>query len=528
MVNDQTLEAIREADPELISDATRQDVNNWEELRNFRGTVYLVENDSDAIFLRQHGLFALPFMQGGNLLSSDQAALLEFQKVIIAIPNKSESIARGKQVIKIICETGKNKNFVRLAIPDQRGERVKDWHNQTIERGEKTLEAIENQAIVKPPMTAADIIQQCQEAGADDPNELIKNRVICKGGLGILAAETGCGKSSFIMQAAHYWGLGRTAFGLEPKHPFQTLIIQAENDIRDIEEEITGIYFEMGTVSQLGKPLIEKASSQVSIQESIFCGDDFINQLDEQIKATQPELVIIDPLLSFAGCDVSKQGEMTVFLRNHILPVVKKHNVALLFVHHKGKPDKKAATNPHYNGSYDFFGSSDIANAARYIINLERFTMTGTEKNIFRLSVPKRGNRLKWGSRYKFFEWADDGIYWKEVTDPATLDAIAEMIDNTAQAKENRAKAAAAEKKAREDAEKASRKTAILEMVRKAQADPPTKTDFISRIMASLGISKSLATGLIEELKAAGQLAIEEQKEKNRKIVRTPDSLQKS
>ena len=46
--------------------------------------------------------------------------------------------------------------------------------------------------------------------------------------------------------------------------------------------------------------------------------------------------------------------------------------------------------------------------------------------------------------------------------------------------------------------------------------------------MASLGISKNLATGLIEELKAAGQLVIEEQKEKNRKIVRTPDSLQKS
>jgi len=519
------LEAIAKHDPALAKEA-RDKVKDWDLLKQSPSeTVYLTESRSDAEFLTARGLLAIPFVEGGEIRKEEIASNLALRNVVIAISNTPESITQAENVQNIIFVSNdyERKDAVKIAMPKTPGQGATDWYNQTLESSCKLLAAIKETALIKPPMTAAEIIQQCQNNGADDPNELIKNRVICKGGLGILAAETGCGKSSFIMQAAHYWGLGKTAFGLEPKRPFQTLIIQAENDIRDIEEEINGVRFEMETASHFGKPLIDKASNQISIQESIFCGDTFVKQLDEQIKKTQPELVIIDPLLSFAGCDASKQGEMTVFLRNNILPVIKAHNIALLFVHHKGKPDRKAATNVHYNGSYDFFGSSDIANAARYIINLERFSMPGTEKNVFRLSVPKRGNRLKWGSRYKFFEWADDGIYWKEITDQATLDAIAEMIDTTAKAENNRA-GKKAEKKAREDAEKNSCKVAILEMARKSQTDPPAKTDFISRIMASLGISKNLAAGLIEDLQAAGQLIVEETNIKNKKIVRIPVS----
>ena len=483
--------------------------------------VYLTESREDTEFFYSRELTAAPFIQDdGNLLSSENAFQLSFRTVIIAIPNKPESIDRAEQAKAIITENARSRDIVKFAIPKNPGETVKDWYNQTLQGSSKTLEVIKQTDLIKPPMTAAGVLKKIETEGADDPNELIKNRVICKGGIGILAAETGCGKSSFIMQAANYWALGRTAFGMEPKQSFQTLIIQAENDWRDIQEEIAGVNYEMQTTSHLGKPLIEQANLKVSIQESTLSGDAFVNHLDEQIAETRPALVIIDPLLSFAGCDATMTGDITVFLRNKVLPVVKKHNIALLFVHHKVKPPRQAATNQNYNGSYDLFGSSDISNCARYIINLERFIMPGSEKYLFRLSVPKRGTRLKWPSRYKFFEWGDDGIYWKEVTDQATIDTFNKTFDNNAQAR----KQAEEEKKKRDRDEANTRhKVAILDMTRKSKADPPGKTEFISRIMAKLDISNHIATGLIEELKAAGQLLIEKQRGKNKLVIKIPN-----
>ncbi len=71
------------------------------------------------------------------------------------------------------------------------------------------------QSVSSPPplISMADLKTPPQE---NDPNELIKNRFFCKGGIMLLVAMTGVGKSSFSRQLALNFALGREMFGIVP------------------------------------------------------------------------------------------------------------------------------------------------------------------------------------------------------------------------------------------------------------------------------------------------------------------------
>src|SRR5215831_9109869 len=77
---------------------------------------------------------------------------------------------------------------------------------------------------------------------ANDPDELIKHRFLCKGGGLLLVGPTGHGKSSLSMQLMIKWALGQSVFGLEPARPLKSLLIQAENDDGDLGEMREGVF----------------------------------------------------------------------------------------------------------------------------------------------------------------------------------------------------------------------------------------------------------------------------------------------
>ena len=72
----------------------------------------------------------------------------------------------------------------------------------------------------------------------NDPNNVLGNRWLCKGGSCLFVGQSGIGKSSLAMQLAMNWALGRTSFGITPKRPLKSLIIQAENDFGDVAEMV--------------------------------------------------------------------------------------------------------------------------------------------------------------------------------------------------------------------------------------------------------------------------------------------------
>jgi RecA-family ATPase len=225
----------------------------------------------------------------------------------------------------------------------------------------------------------------------NDPKSLIGNRWLCEGSSLLITGPTGVGKSSFIMTLAVDWALGERPFGLAPKRPLKTLIIQAENDEGDLATPLQGLLssrdLNKAQIGELNKRIIFK-------QVATKTGEAFADYLRAQVEKHKPDIVIADLLLSYAGCGLSDQEGMSKFLRSEIQPILNETGVILAFVHHTSKP-------PRPNGSsnsdkeerrsiYDSLGTTDLTNWAREIVTI---SYEDWENRIFKLEFQKRAKR---------------------------------------------------------------------------------------------------------------------------------------
>ena len=106
------------------------------------------------------------------------------------------------------------------------------------------------------------------------------------------------------------------------------------------------------------------------------------------------DCVWIDPILGFAGVDLSDQEAASHFLRHIIQPVLQDTGVILFSVHHTTKPAKDKSSSLAdlaYAGS----GSAELANWHRAVMVLTKDpTAEGMEEQPFyTLRIPKRGGR---------------------------------------------------------------------------------------------------------------------------------------
>jgi len=140
------------------------------------------------------------------------------------------------------------------------------------------------------------------------------------------------------------------------------------------------------------------------------------------IDADRPDVVWVDPLLSFAGIDVSKQDQVTPFLRELITPVLESTGVVMIGVHHTGKPKDSKATRDWtaIDWAYAGIGSSELVNWARAVMLLRP-----VENRTFELKLAKRGSRAgathadgspAYGSVW--LQHATGRIYWDQVNPP--------------------------------------------------------------------------------------------------------------
>jgi hypothetical protein len=96
----------------------------------------------------------------------------------------------------------------------------------------------------------------------NDPKSLIGNWWLCEGSSLLITGPTGVGKSSFIMTLAVDWALGDRPFGLTPRRPLKSLIIQAENDEDDLATPLQGLLssrnLNKAQISELNERIIFK------------------------------------------------------------------------------------------------------------------------------------------------------------------------------------------------------------------------------------------------------------------------------
>jgi hypothetical protein len=242
-----------------------------------------------------------------------------------------------------------------------------------------------------PPPKARKLTELVLPADGD-PNELLKHRFLCRGGGLLLCGPTGIGKSAFELQCAIQWARGRPCFGIEPTRPLKSLLIQAENDDGDLVEMRDGVVAGLRLSAEEAKLACDNI---IVVREDSRTGGDFFFSVVRPLLAEhRPDILWIDPALTYLGGEAGSQKDVGIFLRNMLNPLLLEFNRGCVVVHHTNKPPAGNEKPRWQAGDFAYLGSGSIewANWARGVLALRS---VGSH-SIFEMRVGKRGARLRW------------------------------------------------------------------------------------------------------------------------------------
>jgi hypothetical protein len=218
------------------------------------------------------------------------------------------------------------------------------------------------------------------------------------------------------------WALGREAFGIKPAKPLKSLLVQAENDDGDLAEMRDGVMRGLG----LSDDDRATASAMVLVvREDQRTGFAFVEYVLRPLLAEhKPDLLWIDPALSYLGGEASSQKDVGGFLRNLLNPLLREFNCGCVILHHTNKPPAGREKPDWQAGDFAYLGSGSIewAGWARCVVAVRS---VGSH-SIFEFRACKRGSRLRWKeadgvttayARLIAHAKEDGAIYWR-IPDP--------------------------------------------------------------------------------------------------------------
>lgn len=225
----------------------------------------------------------------------------------------------------------------------------------------------------------------------NDPDCVIGNRWLCRGGSLLLVSQSGVGKSSFVLQFLISLCTQRPFFGIRAKRPLRAVMIQAENDLGDCSQAWRSITEGLQLVEPERRMLHENLHIY---RDTTSTGDDFIQRLREVTERHQPDVVVVDPLLSYCGIEVADQRQVTEFCRHKLAPWLYKSGAILIAVHHTTKPkaakDREGMTVADL--AYAGAGASELVNFVREVAVIQR--QPGDDP-VFKFSLTKRRSRAR-------------------------------------------------------------------------------------------------------------------------------------
>jgi hypothetical protein len=263
---------------------------------------------------------------------------------------------------------------------------------------------------------------------AQDPNAVVgihdglTTRYLCRGAGAWLIGQSGIGKSSLAIQQGFTWALGRPFFGITPVRPLRVLIVQNENDQGDCSEATQGVCAELCTTEE-DMIAVEERARIVRCRGKT--GGEFCHWLQAEVLEWKADLVYVDPLLRYAGIDVSRQDQCTRFLNEQLDPMLAHTGVVLIGAHHTGKPKsaRETAGWTIYDHAYSGIGSSELVNWSRAISILR---VISEQEGTFDLLLAKRGNRA-WATHPNgelttklYLRHSTSGMCWQQV-DPTDV-----------------------------------------------------------------------------------------------------------
>lgn len=168
---------------------------------------------------------------------------------------------------------------------------------------------------------------------------------ICRGTLGLLDGDPGCGKSQFTIWLAAMLSRGETLPGGDKLKPLTTFLLNMED-------------LQGATI----KPRLSANGADMSrifIQDRRFqLTPEYVEWMEGEIARCNADLVILDPIQAFIkpGTDVSSNVEVRDFMAQ-LADVAERRNCAIICVRHFGKASHDQAMKKGI-GSTDFVGIS--------------------------------------------------------------------------------------------------------------------------------------------------------------------------
>lgn len=335
-------------------------------------------------------------MNCGNLLPVCKSIRLKFPARTIVIAADNDTFTDGNPGLTKATEAAKQCNAL-VCTPEFSDsvemEKPTDFNDLAQSSG---LEEVGRQIRASLPLIAAPI-GSLQLPPDQDPTELIKYRYLCEAGALLIPGPTGIGKSGLLLQMAACFSINKEFFGVKPSKPLKTLLIQAENDDGDLAQMRDGICRGLELDEDERYQFFQSVlvHTSVGVTGLQFCSE----VLRPLLELHAPNIVIVDPALSYVGGDVNKQDVVGGFLRNGLNPQLFEHRAGCMLSHHTSKPpttrDRRgngSATRMAGDMAYSGSGSAEFANWARGILALEATRVPG----LYRLHAAKRGARLGW------------------------------------------------------------------------------------------------------------------------------------
>jgi len=246
--------------------------------------------------------------------------------------------------------------------------------------------------IAAPQPPVAKSLGELKRRTTNDLNELLRTGYLCRGGGLLLAAPTGIGKSSFGIQSQIMFALGRPMFGIQPARPLRSLYIQAENDDGDLAEMRDGVIAGLDLSPDELKTVF---ASVITAQENARTSRAFFdNTVAPLLELHRPDLLWIDPALSYIGGEASSQKDVGAFLRNLLNPLLTQFNCGCVVIHHTNKPSRGEEKSAWQAGDFAYLGSgsAEWANWARAVLAIRSLG----SHSVFELHAGKRGSRIGW------------------------------------------------------------------------------------------------------------------------------------
>lgn len=236
---------------------------------------------------------------------------------------------------------------------------------------------------------------------AENPDALFRNGWARRGHFGLLVATSGVGKSVISTQDAIMWAMGRPGLvGSPPIRPLRVGMIQAEDD--DTEMGWFRENHRMGFAAEGYSPdELDAAERAVTDFSRVFAGvprGEFCATLDNALYARPQDVVILNPLQSYVDADISKNVELSDFLRTRLDPILKRHKVFMLCIHHTNKPPSAAdrkGWGADAMAAYLGAGGAELVNYARSVTVVSPIEKPGAD-GFFWLYAAKRGRQCGW------------------------------------------------------------------------------------------------------------------------------------